>query len=73
MQYARAATRLVASDRLPVCMARPTQIGEAETAQRGEKDGRKGIELWSLNVRGMSTREALGELEQEAMLSGNCL
>ncbi len=37
---------------------------------RREKDGGKGIELWSLNVRGMSTKESLDELEQEAVLSG---
>ncbi len=70
MSYARAATRSVASDRLRVCMARPAPTAETETGQRGTRDEGKGIEMWSLNVRGMSTKESLDELEQEAVVSG---
>ena len=69
MSYSRAATRSVASDRLPVCMTRPVPTAETERGQRGTRDEGKGIEMWSLNVRGMSTEESLDELEQEAELS----
>ncbi len=46
-----------------------------DNIRRGDKEsvpthGKKGTELWSLNVRGMSTKESLEELEQEAELSG---
>ncbi len=68
--YSRAATRSVASDRLPVCMERPPTTSEAETMNQNPHEEDKGTELWSLNVRGMSTKESLEELEQEAELSG---
>ncbi len=71
VSYSRATTRLGASDRLPVCMTGPTPTAETEAAQRGMRDEGKGIELWSLNVRGMSTKESLDELEQEAELCGS--
>ena len=69
MSYSRAATRAVASDRLPVCMERLAPTAETEAVQRSTRDEGEGIEMWSLNVRGMSTKESLDELEQEAELS----
>jgi hypothetical protein len=69
--YSRAATRAVASDRLPVCMERLPPTPEAEVTNQNPHKEEKGTEMWSLNVRGMSTKESLEELEQEAELSGN--
>ena len=70
MSYARAATRSVASDRLPVCMERTPTTEVDETMNRNPNGERKGTEIWSLNVRGMSTKGRVEELEQEANLSG---
>ncbi len=46
----------------------PIRAEETKKQEIHEED--RGTELWYLNVRGMSTKESLEELEQEAELSG---
>ena len=68
MDYARAATRSVASDRMPICMTTKGWSSKAEPAQENEDNkGRDEIIIWSLNVRGISSEAQLKELEQESL------
>ena len=67
MAYARAATRCVASDRMPICMTAKDRGSPAEPMRESKEDkAREEITIWSLNVRGMSGEARLKELEQEA-------
>ena len=66
--FARAATRVVASDRMPICMTRIDQQSQTEPTQKNEDyKGRDGIRIWSLNVRGISSEARLKELDQESL------
>ena len=70
MTYANAATRAIASDRLPYCMRRPgPQEEPRQTQDQNGVKGSEGIQMWSLNVRGLSTEARILELEKEASTS----
>ena len=67
MDYARAVTRSVASDRMPICMTTKGRSSKAKPAQENEDNkGRGEIGIWSLNVRGISSEARLKELERES-------